>query len=217
MPTLYPQIRTPQVTNAGGLNEHSNILWVQTSGLDTHVNAIMPDVWVYPSTNGMIAVPSSFTAAWYRVFEIRNSKMQRLTYQAVSTTDLNVDANVFWLGVEALGGLTFRMTEDALATPISDDPTNGWPGKPYAPVLVTDGSPLVAPVGNPGGAPAPTMYIDSSAITATPTNASVRILGPAPVLGNPAYNATACSASGCSTARVFLVQAYNPGASQATS
>lgn len=209
MPTMYPQPNTPYVWNSGGLNEHGNTTFLQTSGLDTHANALTPDAWIYASTHAYIAVPSSFTAAGFRVIAIRDANMQKLTFQGVSTTILNVDANVFNLECEALGGLTFAMTEDGLGTPISDDPTNGWPGKPYAPVLVTDGT-TTAPPGNPIGAGQPTMLIDSSAIATSPTGLSIKIIGVAPIMGNPTYNATPATA----TRRVFLVQAYNPAASQ---
>lgn len=209
MPTMYPQVNTPYVWNAAGLNEHGFSLFLPTSGLDTHVNAITPDCWVYPSTNGLIAVPSSFTAAYYRVIAIRDANQNKLTFQGVSTTALNIDSAIYRMELEALGGLTFAMSEDGLGTPISDDPSNGWPGKPYAPVLITDGATTATP-GNPIGAGQPTMLIDSSAIQTSPTNMSIRIIGVAPVAGNPAYSATAGSK------RLFLVQAYNPGASQAT-
>lgn len=210
MPTMYIQPKSWEVVDAGGLNEHGNRTFVSTSGLDTHANSIQPDCWVYVSTNGYIAVPSNFTAAAFRVISVRDANGQKLNYQYVSTTNLNIDANVFILEVESLGGLVWRVTEDGLATPISDDATTGWPGKPYVLVLITDPTVVVAPPGNPIGAPPFVTLLDSSTITSTATNASMKIIGVDPEAGNPTYSATPATNS----RRVFLAIAYNPAQSQ---
>lgn len=206
MPTVYPQNNVPEVWSPGGYTEHGFTTWVLTSGLDTHTNSIWAGCFVKASTNGYIAVASNFTAADFRVISIRNKQTQFPNIQLVSATDLNVDANVFELEVEALGGLTFKVTEDDLGTPISDDATNGWPGKPYVLALVTDPSDTnnYAPTRAPQGK----VLLDSSTITATPTATSFQIIGVAPLLGNT-YSATASASP-----RVFLCLPYLPGHSQ---
>lgn len=209
MPTMYVQPKSWEVTDAGGLNEHGNRTFIQTSGLDTHANSIQPDCWVYASTNGYIAVPSSFTAAAFRVISVRDANGQKLNYQYVSTTTLNIDANVFILEVEPLGGLVWRIAEDGLVTPISDNASTGWPGLPYCLVLITDPTVVLPPTGNPIGAAQFVTLLNSDTITSTATNASVKIIGVDPEAGNPAYSATAAL-----NRRVFLVIAYNPAASQ---
>lgn len=205
MVTTYPQDNMPVPWNSGGSTMHGEDTWVTTIGTDTHANAIFPECWVKQSTTGFIAVPSSFTAADYRVLRIRNRQHQQKNLQYVDTTTLNVDANVFELEVEPLGGQIFAITEDALATPISDNATTGWPTLKYTVVLVTEPS-------DPSNNAAPTAaargkyLLDSSAITSTATSQSVQIIGVAPIAGNPAYSATASAAP-----RVFLCKAYNPG------
>lgn len=206
MPTVYPQNNVPEEWDCGGNVEHGERTWVLTHGDDTHTNSIWPGCWVVKSTNGYIAVASSFATSAYEVVRIRDVQNQSVNIQLVSTDALNATGAVFELEVKAVGGRVFKFTEDDLATPISDDPTNGWPGKPYVPVLVTD--PTDTDAYAPTRAPQGKYLLDSSAITTTTSGTtSVQIIGVAPIPQGP-YSATASA-----NPRVFLCKALSPAQS----
>lgn len=200
MPTLYPQNSVPVVDNTGGLTEHSDPVWKLTSPSDTHTNAIWPGCWVVASTLGYIAVASNFAAADYEVIRIRDRQHQNQEVQLVATTVLNTASTVFELEVKPLGGVPYRMTEDADTTPITDASVNA---NLNANVLVTE--PVDTGSHAPTRAPQGKYLIDSSTVSTT-TGRSVKLKAVSTIAGNPVYSATTLLAP-----RVFLATVLTPG------